>query len=259
MKLSFSTLGCPDWNLTQAAEKGAEYGYDGIELRIHGDRHVDPSLSKEERQQVKQLFASHGLEIASLAGYTTFCGSDPARLKSNSEALVTNAKLAADLGAPYLRTFVGEDGEFLQAGAEALRKACDQAHELGVTVAMEIHDALKTGAMAAELINTVNSPGLAILWDIHHSLANDETPEETWRNVGKHVCHMHVKDANAAGDSCLVGEGVFPLQEIVDVLRKNKFTGYLSFEWEKTWVRTLEEPEVALPHYLAYMRRLLSK
>ena len=33
VKLSFSTLGCPDWDLITVISKAAEYGFDGIEIR----------------------------------------------------------------------------------------------------------------------------------------------------------------------------------------------------------------------------------
>ena len=33
MKLSFTTLGCPDWTLQQIVENAAQMGYDGIDFR----------------------------------------------------------------------------------------------------------------------------------------------------------------------------------------------------------------------------------
>jgi len=257
LKLCFSTLGCPDWDITQVAEKGAAYGFDGVELRISGNRHVDPSLTKEERKKIKEMFAANNLKIAIISGYTLFCGDDETALKENSETLLKNIELAADLGAPYLRSFLGENGGFTQAGAETLRVACAKAHESGVTVLLEIHDALLHGKMAAQLIEQVNSPGLAVLWDIHHSINGKETPEETWRHAGKYIKHVHIKDADAGDKICLMGEGILAVNDVVQTLSTNGFEGFLSFEWEKTWIPTLQEPEVALPHYLAYMKNLI--
>ena len=34
MKTSFSTLACPDWNLTEILQAAVTYGYDGVELRV---------------------------------------------------------------------------------------------------------------------------------------------------------------------------------------------------------------------------------
>ena len=257
MKLCFSTLGCPDWDITQVAQNGAAYGFDAVELRISGDRHVDPSLNPDERRKIREMFAAKGLEIAIISGYTLFCGSNPEFLNENGENLLKNARLAADLGAPYLRTFLGTDGDFSQTGAKVLRQACNQAHDMGVTVLMEIHDALKTGKMAAGLVEEIASPGFAILWDTHHGVTNNETPADTWRHAGKYIRHVHMKDADAHHNIKLMGKGSLPVKEVVETLKAGEFKGCLSLEWEKTWIPSLEEPEIALPQYLDYMRSLV--
>ncbi len=33
MKISFTTLGCPDWDLETICQKGSEYGFDGVDFR----------------------------------------------------------------------------------------------------------------------------------------------------------------------------------------------------------------------------------
>ena len=33
MKLSFTTLGCPEWDLDTICAKGGKYGYDGVDFR----------------------------------------------------------------------------------------------------------------------------------------------------------------------------------------------------------------------------------
>ena len=33
MKLAFTTLGCPNWDLDTICTRGKEYGYDGVDLR----------------------------------------------------------------------------------------------------------------------------------------------------------------------------------------------------------------------------------
>ncbi|MCL2363743.1 MAG: sugar phosphate isomerase/epimerase [Defluviitaleaceae bacterium] len=257
MKLCFSTLGCPDWDITQVAQNAAAYGFDGVELRIRDDRHVDPALTKNERAHIKDMFAARGVDIPIISGYTTFYGSDPTRLKENEDKLIINAELAADLGVKYVRTFIGELGAFTEVGAQYLHAAGNRAAALGVTVLVEIHDVINSGKKAAELIDMVNSPGVAILWDIHHSLRDGESPQDTWRHVGAHIRHVHIKDADAAHNLCLMGEGVLPVPAIIKLLAEKNFDGFLSFEWEKMWVPSLPNPEIALPHYLAYMRELV--
>jgi hypothetical protein len=44
----------------------------------------------------------------------------------------------------------------------------------------------------------------------------------------------------------------------VTLLEQGGYDGYLSFEWEKAWHPEIDEPEVAIPQYATYMRKLLA-
>ena len=51
MKLAFSTLGCPDWNVDQIVEAARRLRYDGVELRaVSGtlDLLTRPEFTPEE-------------------------------------------------------------------------------------------------------------------------------------------------------------------------------------------------------------------
>src|SRR6185436_8883971 len=88
MKLSFSTLGCPDWSLEQIATHAKEFGYDGIELRTHSDgNHFSPDATSEEAIRVSQLFRDHGVPVISLMGYCRFAFSDDAEVAKNQELM----------------------------------------------------------------------------------------------------------------------------------------------------------------------------
>ena len=257
MKLSFSTLGCPDWNIDEVAKHGKVMGFHGVELRIAGNRHVDPAMPESERRQIKEMFTAAGLTIAAISGYTTFFGNDTARLQENAAVLLKNAELAASLGAPYLRTFMGNGEPPGQESIKILKQACDQAHQLGVTVLLETHDALSTGQQVSEIVKTVNSPGFAILWDIQHSVNAGETPAQTWQYAGEFIRHIHMKDT-IGHDPQLMGQGNLPVEEITKLLQANNFDGFVSLEWEKTWRPEIDPPEVALPQYITYMKGLLT-
>jgi Sugar phosphate isomerases/epimerases len=253
MKLCFSTLGCPDWTLEQIAENGEKTGFQGVELRTCEDGHVNTGFSKEKRKQVRALFAAHQLKIVCISGYTKFCGDDAATLRQNGETLVLNAELARDLGAPYIRTFPGADAPFSAAGTDALRYYADKVHALGVTALMETHDAISTGAGLKKLLDTVNSPGLAALFDIHHPYRNGEMPEETLSQLGSAIRHVHIKDADTAHKLCHMGEGDLPVPHMLHLLKQSGYDGFLSFEWEKMWKPELDGPEIAFPKYITYM------
>lgn len=257
MKLCFSTLGCPDWTLEQVAQMAPAIGFDGVELRIGENKHVNTSFDSSKRKMIRKLFTDYGLDIVCLSGYTHFSGSNASALEESGEILLSNAALAADLNAPYVRSFLGDGGLFTDRGEEVLRVYSERAAELGVTVLLEIHDALKTGRQAAAILSAINSKGLGILWDIHHSVMGGEAPEETWNQLGGNIRHVHMKDASANMTPCHIGEGVLPVAGVTRMLEEKGYTGYLSYEWEKMWMPELDGPEKAFPQYVAFMKTVI--
>ncbi|MDR1692374.1 MAG: sugar phosphate isomerase/epimerase [Oscillospiraceae bacterium] len=256
MNLSFCSLGCPNWSIEEIVSRAKTYGYGGVELRIGGKQHVDPSMSEDERAAVKALFGGGNLAIPALSGYTKFA--DGEDLQTQAAALRKNIGLCVSLGAPVLRTFLGGEGTLAQEGASVLKECCDYAASVGVTVCMEIHDALKSGGQAAALVRMVDSKGFAILWDLHHSVKGGDRPEETWGAVGPFIRHVHIKDARPDQSLCMIGEGVLPAAETLRLLRDKGYAGFVSFEWEKMWHPELDEPETAFPRFTEFAKDALA-
>ncbi len=87
MKLSFSTLGCPDWTVKQIVGKAVQYGFNGVELRVD-DKHISPNMDVVERKRTKKLFADEKLDICCLAGYSWFCSDRREELEENKALLI---------------------------------------------------------------------------------------------------------------------------------------------------------------------------
>jgi sugar phosphate isomerase/epimerase len=260
MKLSFSTLGCPGWNLEKIASKAVEYGFDGVELRIGGKQHIDPSMSVGERKAVRKLFEDCNIEICSISGYSHFCSDNEKELNQNMDLLLSNIELAHDLGAPYVRTFIGQYPETMtedkasEIAAKYLNICGEKAIKKGVKVLIETHDAFGTARQVGKILSIIRNEGVAVLWDIHHTCSGGETPEQTYAILGKLIKHIHMKDAQ--GDAvCMMGMGNLPIREIIDLLNDKGYKGYLSLEWEKMWIKELEEPEIAFPQYIDYIHK----
>jgi sugar phosphate isomerase/epimerase len=55
----------------------------------------------------------------------------------------------------------------------------------------------------------------------------------------------------------LIGEGDFPARALVALLRENSYQRFISLEWEKRWHPHIPDPEIALPHFIRWMRAAL--
>jgi glucosamine-6-phosphate deaminase len=54
-----------------------------------------------------------------------------------------------------------------------------------------------------------------------------------------------------------MGQGDFEAESVLHQLRLFGYQGFVSFEWEKRWHPEIEEPEVALPHFLSWVAERL--
>ncbi len=163
-----------------------------------------------------------------------------------------------------VRTFGGATAEGVPLDqavawvAEGIGAVLPDAERYGVTVMLETHDAFCRGAEVARVLAQVDHPRCQAIWDVHHPYRMGESIEETWRQIGARVGHVHLKDARRRADGSwelvLMGEGEVPNRAIIQLLHTQGYPGDLSIEWEKKWHPEIEEPEIALPQHAQVVR-----
>ena len=274
MKVSFSTLGCPGWTLRQAIDLAARERYDGIELRfIEGDSALwrRAEFTGAGLGQTLQLLRDAGLVVSCLDTSCFFHHPDPAERRRTLDEGRRMVALAAALGAPGIRIF----GDRVQPGAtreeteawiaEGLEALGDEAGAAGLQAWLETHGDFASGGATAALLARVSSASVGVVWDPANAFTEfGERPADGLAALGDRVRHVHLKDARpptapavspaAPWDPVLVGAGRFPAAEVVALVRSAGFTDFVSFEWEKRWHPSIEEPEVALPHFARWIR-----
>jgi sugar phosphate isomerase/epimerase len=245
VKLGFSTLGCPEWDLDKIAREAKGNRYQGVELRGEQGEHVYPGLRTGERRKIRELFETNGVEIFSITAYTDFNTSDSELLQTRERMLDDYLHLAQDLGARYLRTFIGDippgmnPAEHDQKIAGYLARIAQRGAGLGVRLLMETHDRISRLETALDLADLTGGEEIGILWDIPHSLRNGEIPWNTALRGKNRLAYVHLKD-ELAGDRgeelpVIPGNGIIPAEKIMYLLNWLGFTGYVCFEWEKKW------------------------
>ncbi|AXK33276.1 sugar phosphate isomerase/epimerase [Streptomyces armeniacus] len=262
MRLAFSTLGVPGMPIPEVARLASQNGFHGVELRAHSEEPVHPGLSLNERVEVVERLKAAGVEILTVAGYAKVAApGDDEPVLTQIRALL---ELARDLGAPYVRVFPGGgDSGTAEADATAVRRlsaAASQASDLGARVLLETHDSHRTGEDAARVLNSVGSGSVGALWDVMHTWRGGEDPAETLRLLAPHLGYVQVKDIASVDDTTPLppGEGVLPLAEVVELLSRAGWDGWLCWEYEKRWYPQVPELPAALPAVRDHLLRLLS-
>jgi len=267
MKISFSTIGCPDWMLNEVLAAANDFGFDGVEIRGLGeDIYLPkaPCFGQKRLQTSLREIAESGIEISCISADASCLLSSPSLDVVSS--IREYCDLTSMIGAQNIRILADEwgvanpkiDRELVY---ENLAAAAPYAEKKGVTLLIETCGVYADTAVLRELIERVNSPAVAVLWDVHHPYRYmRETAAESAANIGKWVRHVHIKDSVMTAGKLeyrMLGHGDIPIHDMLDELKKLDFDGYLSLEWMKRWNEELEAPGIVFSHYARKMKKYM--
>lgn len=265
MKLAFSTLGCPDWTFPEMMSTAKDLGFEAIEVRGI-EKEVFAPFAKPFKdiniEKTKQSLKEKGLEISNLA--TGVCVGDVNHIESALGEAVVYINLAARLGVKYIRVMISNkpyaENSCIESAIVIYQKICDYAAEKGVTPLIETNAELADSKVMKQFMEDVNRENSGVLWDVHHPYRYfNETPEQTYANIGKYVKYVHVKDSvmeNYKVKYKLMGKGDVPVKEALKVLKYNGFDSYITLEWVKRWCPDLEGAGIVFSHFIDYMNSL---
>jgi len=273
MRLSFSTLACPDWTMSQILAMATSAGYDGIELRfVEGEDSLWrlPVFQGAALISVKHSLADRGLAICCVDTSCHFDSPDAVERERWIGEGQRMSDLAGELGAPGLRVFAdtfrgGSDREATLGWiADSIRQLAEIAAPKGIEVWLETHGDFASARETAAILARSSAPKAGAVWDpINCFVATRERPVDGAAALGSAIRHVHIKDIRRKGGEgdenswqyVLSGQGEFPLQELQSTLKNLAYDRFLSFEWEKKWHPELADPEFALPHFAEWFRK----
>jgi sugar phosphate isomerase/epimerase len=245
-------------------------GYDAVDFRgLTGQMEIwkQDAFAGEAGATARRIAAS-GLAVSAFSSSARMYNPDAQTLDRSLEEVRQYANLCPVFGARVLRIFGGQvpDRPIARAipvAIETLRRMAEIAGP-EVTLAVETHDDWVRSSPLAEVISGVALPNVKVLWDLHHPFRMaGEKPEETYARIGRWVVATHLKDSRLVGQGkwtyVLPGEGDVPLEQMVALLKAGGYDGYLTLEWEKRWCPEIADPEVALPAWAKYLRKLAER
>ena len=273
MKVSFMTLGCPEWDLRTVIDRAVEYGYQGVDFRGLRDE-IDVTVLPEFTTGIadtRRRFDDAGLRVCTISSSLHVC--DPERRSENLDEAKRTLEVAAGLDVENVRVFGGgpvpEIGreEAAKTGVDMMEAVLELDGADTVHWLFETHDHWIRSRDCALLLSRITTPAFGALWDMGHTTrVGEETPEQTFAAIGERIGYVHLKDAvhdpghpQSMDDGWRyvpAGTGSLPLAAGLTLLRQAGYTGWVTFEHEKRWHPELPEPEDAFPQFIAWFRSL---
>ena len=231
MKLSYTTLSVKDKSVGEAIDIAIRYSLDGIELRGMANSHVSFSSSFSYVSELKKMLSDSGLSVPCLASYEKLNHVDRANAIRDVDSLLRTIELAQYLSAKSVRIFMGSvDDKSDYSSIEANRAMImERTKDSPVKIVIETHDSARTGAVMVDILK--DAPACyGVLWDIIHPWYMEDL-------IGNRVYHMHIKDVRQKlqeplHDYCAIGQGVIPVENIIEYVRLHGYDGFFSLEWE---------------------------
>jgi sugar phosphate isomerase/epimerase len=269
LKLSFSTLGCPDWSFDKIIEFARDNQYSGIEVRgvlRQMDLPLVPEfLNSETIMTTMKKMNDHGLKFVDLGSSCALHYPKGEERTKNLDEGKRFIDLAAKLNCPYVRVFPNQiprdrdRQDTLNLIIEGLKELGSHASGTNVSVLLESHGELIYKKDLLFVMEGAASPHVGLVWDICNMwIVTKESPEEVYAYLKPYIKHTHIKDLkieNGKEEYVLLGTGIVPIFQAIDLLYKNNYPGYYSFEWEKLWHPEIPEPQIALADYPKAMKK----
>lgn len=267
--LSFSTLGCPAWNFTQITSFAKDHGYQGLEMRgILKELYLPKCPEFASASAIKstlQEMADKQLQFVDLGSSCNLHFAAGAERQKNIDEGKRFLDLAAAINCPNVRVFPNKypkdqtKQQTMDLITQGLLELADYAKGMKQKVLMETHGEVVHYAELESIMKTANHPQVGLIWDIANMwLDTGEDPKQVYAALKPYIHHTHIKDAakkDGKLDFRLLGEGEVPIYQGMELLIRDGYKGYFSFEWEKLWHPEIPEPELALADFPKKMQK----
>ncbi len=256
MKLSFSTRGWPQLTWDEMVETALEMGFSGIE--VYNLPKFDPLLERggpfhkyQAAATVRQLWDKK-LEIPC---FDTSCNLSDSN--SPVETLLGLLEVAHNTRVPYVVACALQEQE--EDVISRLEELLPVAEKMGVGILVKTSGIYADTERLRRMMDKFASDYLGALWDVHHPYRDkQESCDQTIKNLGSYIRHVHLRDSDEQGCYQLIGEGTMPIQDVMRALTSVNYDGFISLEWKPEWLEELTDPEVIFPYFVNYMSRFHS-
>ena len=179
-------------------------------------------------------------------------------ISSDSPSVVSDfsvlAETAREIDSAYVCLFAAGDNQ--DVIRRNLSDIIGVAREHNVVVLLKTSGIFSDTTKLRALMDEFASDSLAVVWDVYHPYRdNGESPVASIKNLGAYVRHVQLRDSSDDGRYQMVGEGTFPLDDVMNALQSIDYDGFVSLMWKPEYLSDMVDRNVIFPYFVNYMKR----
>ena len=246
-----------DWDLPTILKICKEVGIAAVECRTTHKHGVEPSLSVEQRKEVKKQFADSGIVFWGCGSICEFQSPDPAVVKKNIADCKQFINLVKDLGGKGVKVRPNglpkgvEVPKTLEQIGKSLIECGNAAADAGLEICVEVHGA---GTQLPENMKTIMThcghKSVGVTWNSNPTDVKDGSVAEGFKLLAPWIrsCHINELEKDASG--------AYPYRELFRLLRESGYDRYTMIEVGKT-PKDVESGIAFLKEYKALWTKLV--
>jgi sugar phosphate isomerase/epimerase len=221
-----------DWDLPTLIKNCEAAKVLGVELRVEHAHKVDPTLTPEQRLEVRRRFEDSPVDVIGMGTNFEFHSPDADEVKKNIEGAKTFIKLSHDIGGTGVKVKpnalpkdVPAEKTLVQIG-KALAKLGDYAVGFGQEIRLEVH-----GKDTSELPNiktimdAADRDNVRVCWNSNDADLNGAGLEANFALVKDRLGHtIHIRGVNQSN---------YPLDKLARLLVEADYEGHVCLEAHK--------------------------
>ncbi|HYM09503.1 MAG TPA: sugar phosphate isomerase/epimerase family protein [Bryobacterales bacterium] len=238
-----------DWDIETIIRKLEAARFSAVELRTTHKHGVEPSLSKEEREKVRERFTRSKVRLLSLGSTCEFHSADPAVRQHNIDVCKQFIELAHDLGCYGVKVRpngfapgVPHETTIKNIG-QSLRQCGEHGARYGVEVWLEVH-----GRETAHppyihaMLKEANHPAVGACWNSYPTDLVEGSVKQYFDLLRPYLKSCHINE---------LSNDKYPWRELFTLMRQTDYD-----RWTLCEVDESKEPDRFLGYYRALWTEL---